>query len=108
METNLKDILPIQEGPAQTASSLARPSVWKRAKALGARLLSAVLPWFAIPGYCHSCWARLELVREMPSDRYEPYMAHGVRFWKCPDCGHGASTRYAYTGYTETEDLNLR
>ena len=96
METKVKETLPVREGSAQTPSHLVHPSVWTRAKVLGMRVLRAVLPQFAIPSYCVSCWARLELVREMPSNRYEPYLAQGVRFWRCPDCGHGASTRYAY------------
>lgn len=108
MQTEVKETLPVLDGLAQTHSPLVRPSVWTRAKALGVRMLSAVIPQFAIPSYCLSCWAGLELVREMPSDRYEPYLAHGVRFWRCPDCGHGTSTRYTYLGYADWEDPSLR
>ena len=96
METKVKEPLPVLEELAQTPSHLVRPSVWRRAKAMGVRVVSAVLPQFPIPSYCHSCWARLEMVRDLPLERSDAELVKGVRFWTCPDCGQGASTRYAY------------
>ncbi|MBI4338140.1 MAG: hypothetical protein HY683_09980 [Chloroflexi bacterium] len=75
-----------------------QPSAWRRLKALGARVLNKVFPQFPIPGYCLSCWTRLGMVRDLPLERSDAYLVQGVRFWTCPDCGQGASTRYAYLG----------
>ncbi len=73
-----------------------KPSAWRRLRALGARALSKVCPQFPIPGYCLSCWARLEMMRDLPREGFDDYLVQGVRLWRCPDCGQGASTRYTY------------
>ncbi|MDO8750044.1 MAG: hypothetical protein Q7K03_02720 [Dehalococcoidia bacterium] len=84
------------ESLASGSSVLRGATPWQRLKAAWARMLSILMPTLPISGYCPSCWSQMELVDDQPLSGSDAAMINGVRFWRCPKCRSGASTRYSY------------
>ena len=92
----VKETRDLLESLALGSNAPRRATPWQKLKTAWARVLNILMPTLPISGYCSSCWAQLELVDDWLLTKSDDAMVQGVRFWRCPKCRSGASTRYAY------------